>query len=275
MANWTDGPEYAPLDRPAAFQTPAVAPLETPPAVPNPAAGAPLVPPAWQPPQASVAPLETLVPATSLPPRDPRTEFTTISSAVTAASGWGSARTVGGATPPVWTPDQPLGNPVTPEVPAATAPPTPNFPPPQQPAPSFPQPGTPDWFAPPPQARWQPPNRTVSIGQLWQSTTPGVLISLLIGALVSPLSVAMIALSGALAARVRYRTAQVRRSYLIAWGVLLVTVAFSLFGSDFDLGYAWDVLAGWAQMACWALVIVVPLQVGAGVRANEPPTRRY
>ena len=285
MANWTDGPEYAPLDRPAAFQTPAVAPLEVPPAVPNPAAGAPLEPPGWQPPQAAVVPLSALVPAAALPPRDPRSQFTTVSSIVTGGSVWGSARSADGtAGQPAWTPDQPLGNPAAAlaSQPGATAaganfppPQALNFPPPTQATPSFPQPGTPDWFAPPPQTRWQPPSQTVSVAQLWHGTTPGVLIPLLIGALVNPLSLAMIVLSAVLAARVRYRPDQVRRSFLWTGAILALIGAFSLFNSDFDPGTAWEVVSGWSQVACWALAIVVPRQVGAGIRANEPPQRPY
>ena len=157
-----------------------------------------------------------------------------------------------------------------------TAPaPTLNFPPPQQAAPSFPQPGTPDWFAPPPQAQWHPPNQTVSVAQMWNAATPGVIIPLLVGALVSPLSLVMLVLSSVLAARVRYRRDQVRRSYVWAGTILAFTGVLSLLSSDFDFETAWGVLSGWAQLACWVLPIVVLLQVGAGIRANEPPQRPY
>ena len=287
MANWTDGPEYAPLDRPDAFQAPAAEPLEAPPAVPDPAAGAPIAQPWWQPPQVPVVPLEALVPAAGLPPRDPRLEFSTVSSKITTGSVWGPARAADGAAGvPTWTPDQPLGNPAAGRpghdassagaVPAPALGPPPaalNFPPPQQAAPSFPQPGTPDWFAPPPQARWQPPNQTVSVAQMWRGATPGAMIPLLVGALLSPLSVMMIVLSGFLASRVQYRPGQVRRSYLWVGGLLALIAAFSLLNNDFDLSTAWDVVAGWAQLACWILPVVVMLQVGAGIRANERPQR--
>lgn len=289
MANWTDGPEYAPLDRPAAFQTPSVEPLQVPPVTPNPAAGAPVQPPEWQPPQAAVVPLEALVPAAGLPPRDPRVEFSTVSSLVTGGSAWGSAHSTAGTANPVWTPDQPLatsavaGAPPQPApasgtgaMPAAAPdgpPQTLNFPPPTQAAPSFPQPGTPDWFAPPPQSRWQPPDQSVSIAQLWHGATPGVMLTLLIGALINPVAPAMLALAGVLASRVKYRTAQVRRSFLWAAGLVVAFGVFSMFSGDFDLSIAWEVMSGWSQVVCWILLIAVPLQVGAGIRANEPPRR--
>ena len=300
MANWTDGPEYAPLDRPAAFQTPAAEPLEVPVAAPNPAAGAPTVQPAWRAPEAASVPLEALVPAATLPPRDPRTEFSTISSVVTSGSAWGSAHSTSGTPDRAgWTPDQPLGTSAAavqaqsaapafpppsgaprqagfpPPAPSGPPPPALNFPPPQQSAPSFPQPGTPDWFAPPPQAHWHPPNQTVSVAQMWNAATPGVIIPLLVGALVSPLSLVMLVLSSVLAARVRYRRDQVRRSYVWAGTILAFTGVLSLLSSDFDFETAWGVLSGWAQLACWVLPIVVLLQVGAGIRANEPPQRPY
>ncbi|MFT4293900.1 MAG: hypothetical protein QM582_00630 [Micropruina sp.] len=277
MANWTDGPEYAPLDRPAAFQSPAAAPLEVPVAVPNPAAGAPSEHPGWQPPQAAGVPLEALVPAAGVPPRDPRTEFTTVSSVMSAGSVWGTASTPSGQ--PAWTPDQPLtvSTPVaaTPPAPMAPMPPALDFPPPQQPAPPFPQPGTPDWFAPPPQTHWNPPSQTVSVAQMWNAATPGTIIPLLIGMLINPLSLAMVIVSAVLAGRVRYRRDQVRRSYLWAGAMLAVIAALSLINSDFDLETAWGVVSGWAQLACWILPVVVLLQVGAGIRANEPPQRPY
>lgn len=285
MANWTDGPEYAPLDRPDAFQAPEVEPLEAPPAVPDPAAGLPVTQPWWQPPQVAVMPLEALVPAAGLPPRDPRLEFSTVSSKITTGSVWGPTRAADdAAVVPVWTPDQPLGNPAAAGAgrdaasggPSRAAGPPPaalNFPPPQQATPSFPQPGTPDWFAPPPQTRWQAPNQTVSVAQMWRGATPGAMIPLLLGALLSPLSVTMIVLSGFLASRVRYRPVQVRRSYLWAGGLLALIAAFSLLNNDFDPSIAWEVVAGWAQVVCWILPVVVMLQVGAGIRANEPPQR--
>ena len=110
---------------------------------------------------------------------------------------------------------------------------------------------------------------------MWNAATPGVIIPLLVGALVSPLSLVMLVLSSVLAARVRYRRDQVRRSYVWAGTILAFTGVLSLLSSDFDFETAWGVLSGWAQLACWVLPIVVLLQVGAGIRANEPPQRPY
>lgn len=305
MANWTDGPEYAPTQRPAAFETPSVAPLETPPVVPNPAAGAPVVQPVWQPPQGNAIPLHALVPRTQLDTRDPRTAFTTTGSLATAGSAWGSAHSATGTLDqPGWTPDQPLrtsapvtgaqgpngdaaswpaptGAPRRAITPTATdssttaAPPARlSFPPPTQP-PVFPQRGTPDWFAPPTQGQWRPPDQTVTVGQMWRAATPGVMIPLIVGALLNPLSVVMFGVAALLAGRVQYRVAQVRRVF--GWSIGLITAVglLSLVNNDFDLEAAWAVMSGWAQLLSWAVPLIVLLLVGAGIRAHEPPSRPY
>lgn len=294
MANWTDGPEYAPTQRPIAFETPAAEPLKVPPPVPNLAAGAPVDEPTWEQPTRAVAPLDTLIPRTGVPPRDPFTGFTSTSSTMTGGSGaWGSAHSVAGTLPrPGWTPDQPLlTSAVTsspggsdaqapqqwpaPRDPSAPATPTRglNFPPPQQAAPSFPQPGTPDWFAPPPQSQWRPPDQSVTVADMWRAATPGVMIPLIVGALLQPLSVVMLGVAALLASRVRQRLSQVRRAFAWSFGLLAVTGTLTLFNSDLDLDATWAVLSGWAQLLCWVVAIVVMLLVGAGIRAHEPPNR--
>ncbi|MFT3860508.1 hypothetical protein [Micropruina sp.] len=286
MANWTDGPEYAPTERPAAFETPPMPPLEVPPVVPNPAAGAPVTRPVWQPPQAATVPLDALVPRSGLDPRSPTAPFTTTSSLATAGTAWGSAHSATGTLAhPGWTPDQPLATtaPVNSSAtrpdqtswpaPTEAAPPRAlDFPPPTQP-PVFPQRGTPDWFAPPVQGQRRPPDQTVTVAQMWQAATPGLIIVLIVGALLSPLSVVMLGVAALLAGRVRYRLTQVRRVFAWSFVLLAVVGALSLFNNDLDLEAAWSVLSGWAQLLCWAVPLIVLLQVGAGIRANEPPTR--
>ena len=90
MATWEDGPEYAPLERPDAFDEPTVADLETPPDRPVPPA-APADRPVFDDPASPVPPLAALVPA---PPeqRDPSEPFDVVASAMTAeTSAWASA----------------------------------------------------------------------------------------------------------------------------------------------------------------------------------------
>lgn len=111
MADWTDGSEYAPVERPGGFASPRVAPLEAP-------AGASVVeaprpddhaPAAFEQPEAPA--LESLVPR-STSRRDPHEAFTEVGD---ISSGWGAAHST-------WRPTMPLG-----EVPEPAAA---NFPPP-------------------------------------------------------------------------------------------------------------------------------------------------
>src|SRR4051812_3975505 len=89
MATWEDGPEYAPLERPADFAPAAAAPLPVAPPVPQMAALAPKDRPVFDQPPVPLAPLGALVP----PPeetRDPQQPFAVVSSAMTSDSAWGA-----------------------------------------------------------------------------------------------------------------------------------------------------------------------------------------
>jgi hypothetical protein len=73
MATWEDGPEYAPLERPEEFTSPAVEPLDLAPPPPVPAA-LPAQRPVFTDPSDPVAPLAALVPAPA-DDRDPQQPF--------------------------------------------------------------------------------------------------------------------------------------------------------------------------------------------------------
>ncbi|WP_394276759.1 hypothetical protein [Luteococcus sp.] len=113
MADWTDGAQYAPVERPEAFVTPRTDSLEGRSRPPHPADGRPAQQPdAFEAPQ-TVA-LAELAPSQG-PRRDPAEAFTTSSS---GAGAWGSAH--------AWNPMMPLG-PVAEESGTELAP---DFPPP-------------------------------------------------------------------------------------------------------------------------------------------------
>ncbi len=116
MADWTDGAEYAPVERPAGFATPRAGALQVIEAEPSPADGQPLEAPGGYR-QPDTTPLEALDPRDALPRRDPREAFSTHGS---ADSAWGAAHASTG-----WVPTMPLGDPV--HEAAAVA----DFPPPQ------------------------------------------------------------------------------------------------------------------------------------------------
>jgi len=99
MADWTDGAEYAPVERPAGFATPRATPLELVEEPASPADGQPAVPPSEYRAEAA-RPLEELVP---LPrsPRDPATPFGL--NGTVAESSWGAVHSSTS-----WHPTQPL-----------------------------------------------------------------------------------------------------------------------------------------------------------------------
>lgn len=116
MADWTDGAEYAPVERPAGFATPRADALQVIEAQPSPADGQPLEAPGTYRAPASM-PLDQLDPREALPRRDPQEAFATHAS---ADSAWGAVHASTG-----WVPTMPLGDPAPEPEPVVA------FPPPQ------------------------------------------------------------------------------------------------------------------------------------------------
>lgn len=257
MAHWTDGPEYAPTERPDVFVEPDAAPLDTPdpaPAQAAPTASAPEAAPQYARPDAPA--LEALVPARD-PERDPREAFDVASTPLTT-----------------WAAPAPLP---PPEVQPLPMPPPAALPPgawghahaPQVNPAGFPQPGPPPWQPPPP----QPELRSVPFGEILRGATPGVLIALLLGGIIHPFALALLILASVLATRIRYRRRLVGRLFSGAiMGSFLLGMAglFGLTGS-FDVIGWYDASTGWAQVACLVLLVVVPLVVGDAMRRGEEP----
>ncbi len=271
MADWTDGPEYAPVERPDAFETPDVAPLPSPEIAVRPGLSAPAEQPAWVPPAAPGPELRSLVP-TPGPRRDPLQAFDVAASAMTSQSTWGSVHataTAGGA--PAWSPLQPLRP--TPVTTVDYAQPARHYGPGQVNPATFPPPDQ-TWFAPirPEQAR--PAPQPVTLAQMWSATTSGVLIPLILGGIVQPLSLLMLAVSFSLSSRATHRRRQVRLVYGVAAVALLALGGLSLLDDSVDLPMFFDVVGQWAQLVCWLVGVAVLFVVGAGLRAGEPPDRR-
>ena len=91
MATWEDGPEYAPIERPADFQTPDARPLDTAPPYTQVAAWAPKSRPVFDNPSAPVASLSSLVPIQREEPRDPQKPFAVATTTMTSDSEIGRA----------------------------------------------------------------------------------------------------------------------------------------------------------------------------------------
>lgn len=303
MATWEDGPEYAPVERPAEFTTPAAHPLEVVPPEPQQAALAPKARPAFDGPSAAVAPLQDLVPAVA-GLRDPARPFDVVASTVTSMdSAWGSAHSNGpglasgaagdgGPAPSVALPAQPY--PVPPPYPAPQAypqaypspqaypPPTgtpwpgPSSPPPlagyPPPAPgAYPSPGTPQWFGPGPAGGQAPrPDGRVDVRAVIAAATPGLLVPLLVGGVLSVFAPIMLVLAFVLSGRVRV-AAPVRRVLLVS---LWIAGFFALGG--FAVGRFWfvdwwDYLGDACRVVCWIVLITVLGLVYRALRAASAP----
>ncbi|MCA0294606.1 MAG: hypothetical protein LCH96_04665 [Actinobacteria bacterium] len=267
MASWQDGPEYAPTERPAAFVTPPLPPLAAP--VPPPAVTAPAEPgePSFVPAAGPQPDLATLVPDAA-PGRNPNMAFEVTAAAITA----GGSLPAGPGTPGGRLPTQPFtssGPPLTGYLPVQAAV-QPNAQ--VNPAP-FPAPNTPQWFAPPPESRVPVAPPPVTVNQIWLAATPAVMITLILGALFSWLSILMLFVSFALSARIAYRRAAVRRSYTVALAFAGFVGLISIVSGSYDADAVFSALSGGAQFVCWILPIVIGLIVGAAIRAGERPDR--
>jgi hypothetical protein len=275
MATWEDGPEYAPVERPADFSVPAAAPLEVVAPEPLMLATAPVERPAFDGPAAPVPELARLEPAVT-DERDPAVPFNVVSSTVTSMdSAWGAAHwsTPAESAPATPLPSAPpLAGPTAPG-PATTAswpPPTAPFPAvggPAAPVNGFPPPGTPGWFGPGPVPVAQPAAPvSYDMKAVLAATTPGLCICLGVGGLISFLAPAMLVVAYYLATRVAVAQRQVRQAAGIAIGVLALVgvLTFLLYGAA-D-GYWWSVLGGWARAVCWLLLGAVLALVRAALK---------
>lgn len=261
MATWEDGPEYAPLERPADFAVPPGAPLDAAPAAPQLAAGAPRDRPLFADPPVPVAPLAALVPDVK-DPRDPQLPFEVASSNMTSNSAWGAlqpslqapqpdANLLGGGPAPFAVPDIPEG-----------------------PTSGYPAPGTPDWFAPSPYDPPQPPT-PVTLKQVLNAATPGLCICLVIGGLIFVLSPIMLAIAFGLASRVSAARPAVRKAFtfaVAAVGFIAVIAALTNLTGFADW---WDLVGAWALFFCWVMLAVTTgLIYRALKQQGSPPPHR-
>jgi hypothetical protein len=274
MATWEDGPEYAPIERPSDFQSPAAPPLNAAPPHTQLAAWAPKNRPAFDSPEGSVAPLSTLTPARE-EPRDPQEPFAVVSSTMTSDSAWGAVH---------WA--SPAGAPTAPATTAGWMPP-PGAPQPQpdqplavraeiSPAPgSFPTPGTPDWFGPGPYGQPPPSTAPVTARTVFDAATPGLCTCLIIGGLVPLLSPIIVCISVGLAGRVKVAQAEIRRTYMLGLGVLAVIGVLGMLIVDTDFGEWWRFLGSWGLLICWALLVSTLLMVYRRLKSDTPPPPIY
>jgi len=279
MATWEDGPEYAPLERPAEFTAPAVQPLDVAPPPPPPAE-LPDRHPAFAEPPEPVAPLAALVPAPA-DDRDPTEPFAVVSSNLTSGSAWGSAHQVAPLTPTFpQTASGPAPAPLAaaPGWPAAAATPWPaeGATPGPQGFPTsgpFPAPGTPQWFGPGPYQE-QPAEVPIDARHVLQAATPGLLVVLAIGAIIFVLSPLMLVVAYALSSRVTAAQSQVRRALGIALAALGFIGLLGLGTLTFGFGEWWTYIGLRALLVCWLMLAIVTALVYRGLKQAQPPRPR-
>ncbi len=260
MASWTDGPEYAPVERPAAFAAPDAPPLTGAPPLTDLSAGAPVLPPAaFEEPRDPVPALAALVPSHG-PSRDPQQPFLVESALVTAGSAWGSAHSAAAVAAPNWQP--PLGPARTADQPYAST-----YAPPGA-ARGFPGPGTPQWFGP--GAEWAPPPPPVpaTLPNALRAATYGLLIVLGIGGVIALLSPFLLAIGLALGSQVHYRRRQVRQAGWIALGVAAASGVVPIAAGRGADG-VWETIGLVSLLGCWVMLVTVLFLQYSALSAGE------
>lgn len=269
MATWEDGPEYAPLERPDAFDAPSMSTADLTPPPPAPAeAPAPLARPAFADPSQPGPPLADLVPA---PPaqRDPNEPFDVVASLATAdSSAWAAAH---------WSPPASPAPPLPPAPPLQPAqlPPQANqfqAPPPYPPAGApYPAPGTPQWFVPGPgyQQPAYPPAKPTARTVL-AAVTPGVLISLAIGGLIWTLAPVTVVLAYLLTGRMTHGRTPTRATFGVVLGLLGAVGLLALVSADGLFSQWWDTVAAWACFGSWVLLVASIIAAYRALQQGRP-----
>lgn len=259
MAGWTDGPEYAPAERPEAFVAPAAQALVDPPAPPQLDTTFPSQEPAFVPPQGSSPDLRELVPSAA-PGRNPNLPFASVVTPITAAPNPADQRN----------PDQPFNAPGPPltghlPVPLVVQPTA------QLNSAPFPTSGTPQWFAPPTGQRVVPGTAQVSFGQIWKATTGWVMIPLIFGMLVMPIAPIALGVAWVSTTQIKYRRMALQRAYLIT---VVIIATISLVTTFAEAGTSFlEPFSFYSLLACWLLALLTPGIVGSALRNHESPDR--
>jgi len=302
MATWEDGPEYAPVERPAEFAEPSAPPLSIAEPVEQMAALAPKDRPAFDEPPVPVAPLATLIP----PPgehRDPQQPFAVVASAMTSDSAWGAVHWGRPAGPPAATgpgaasvaagphpaaslpfgpfpsspiPAAPTGGPWGPPSLARRPEAEQPFPPPSSGGPAappngFPAPGTPAWFGPGPYGAQPTAPGRVSARSVLDAATPGLCICLALGGFIYVLAPVMLAVAFGLTSRVMAARTEVRRAFVVGavvWAVIAMMVALT---NDEGFSGWWTTVGAWAVVVCWGLLLTTLVLVYRELKAGGRP----
>jgi hypothetical protein len=275
MASWEDGPEFAPVERPAAFTAPRVAELPVPSPEISPAAGAPAERPADFAQPTSPAPALASLVAPPPAQRDASQPFEVASMTLTSeSSAWGAAHSSvlqpqGSAMAAGFDPTRPI-------VPTGGTP-LASFPPPagdaMPPASFAPPGGAPAPFATPGQAPagYPPPGPYLPPGQsppvapgragfaaTFAALTPGVVIGLAIGCFLPVVSLMTYLIAFAFSFRVRVAQPAIRYTFVVGVSLVGAIALISLLTAD-DFGGWWMTIGWWALFASWITLVLTAI----------------
>ncbi len=256
MADWTDGPEYAPTARPQAFVAPHTAPLTEAPA-PVALAEAPVANrPQFQSPPEGAPDLRTLVPAAE-PGRNPSAPFESVATPLTSEENSSADRDP-------HTPFATQGSALSGYLPVQPAPPSSQL-----------NPATLGVAAPSPWPVSAPTQNSAASGpvtfsQIFRASTPTVLVSLIVAAILFPVAPIALAVASVGTSQIRYQRVALRITYLFSWilvGAFAVLI-YSLAGLEF-----WMALCLCSVIAAWNLLVITPTIVGRALQRGESPSR--
>lgn len=271
MADWTDGPEYAPRVRPEVFTAPVATSIEAAPEPERPhLTDAPAVPPSYTGP-AQAQPLDAVA-APVAPRRDPSEPFSVVSLTMTAEPSapaefppahpgpWEGVHSAS-APRPASSHDPRL--PIPPSGDTGAPHPSHAWPAPTAtagaaPAPVPPPPGGSGWPAPGgrPESGSAPPPATVAA--VITAVTPGVLITLLVGGIVGAVSLPLLWVAQVLAVRIQHRRKAIQRIFVGAWlASILLGLVVSAAASAVTLDGVVGVSMALGQVACWVVLVTV------------------
>lgn len=147
------------------------------------------------------------------------------------------------------------------------------FPPPgQPPAPGpFPAPGTPQWFGPggyqtPPPA----PPTTPNARAVLTAATPGMLVTLAVGAFLWVLAPVTLVLAFVLSSRMTYGRKPTRTAYAAVLAFLGLVGVLSLITADGFFSDWWDSVAGWACFGSWVMIVATIIAVYRALKQGRP-----
>jgi hypothetical protein len=131
----------------------------------------------------------------------------------------------------------------------------------------FPAPGTPQWFGPPTTYETNQLQVPLTAGTITEGLGWGLIITLVLGGILSFLSPVLLAIGFFLVSQTRFRRQIVKIGFILAMVVVGLAGAGGIVGSD----DAWGPMSATALISCWILLVYgVVVQVVA-IRSGDHP----